>query len=75
MQNTTLILITLATATAVLRLKQNAKYNIDIDYISYCYGGIETIYLASIFCFRYLITLATATAVLKHYNKTEVISE
>ena len=56
--------ITLATATAVLRLGMRPQSDPIFDYISYCYGGIETLFVVSILI-KFKITLATATAVLR----------
>ena len=60
-------MITLATATAVLRRPFRGRHIITEDYIGYCYGGIETFINLQI-NFMLQITLATATAVLRHFT-------
>ena len=42
-------MITLATATAVLRQVSHFFYCYYFDYIGYCYGGIETKFLSYYF--------------------------
>ncbi len=60
-------MITLSTASAVLRLYfLFTRFYSGVDYIVYCFGGIETAITKFILASLYLITLSTASAVLRH---------